>query len=281
MLRTTALLLLALIAFAGNSLLNRAALADGAIDWASFTVIRLVSGALMLTLLLGFRQGRAIWPKRDSWLMALALFVYAAAFSLAYVQLSAGTGALILFALVQITMQGISIAKGTRPSALQWGGLALAFAGLVYLLLPGVTAPPLGATLMMALSGVAWGVYSWLGRSVDDARLATARNFLGSVPLALLLLPFVIGNPPPELSGLWLAVASGALTSALGYIIWYAVLPRISVTLAATAQLSVPAIAAFGGVVLLSEVFGLRLLLGSLAIIGGIALTLVPVRKAE
>lgn len=273
MLRTALMLILALIAFAGNSLLNRAALADGAIDWASFTIIRLVSGALMLTLLLGFRHGRAIWPRRDSWSMALALFVYAAAFSLAYVQLSAGTGALILFALVQITMQAIAIAKGTRPTALQWAGLALAFAGLVYLLLPGVTAPPLGATLIMALSGVAWGAYSWLGRSVDDARLATARNFLGAVPLALLLLPFVMESGQPDAAGLWLAITSGALTSAVGYMIWYAVLPRISVTMAATAQLSVPAIAAFGGIILLDEALTMRLALGSIVIIAGIALT--------
>ncbi|WOE74647.1 DMT family transporter [Alterisphingorhabdus coralli] len=281
MLRITALLLLALLAFAGNSLLNRAALADGAIDWASFTIVRLVSGALMLTLLLGFRHGRNIWPRADSWPMALALSVYAAAFSLAYVQLSAGTGALILFALVQITMQGIGIVKGVRPNVVQWAGLALAFAGLLYLLLPGVTAPPLGATLMMALSGAAWGSYSWLGRSVDDPRLATARNFLGAVPLALLLLPFVGNAGTLEPYGFWLAIASGAVTSALGYILWYAVLPRISVTLAATAQLSVPAIAALGGVLLLGEGLDLRLIAGSLAIIGGIALTIIPGRSAR
>lgn len=290
--RTLILLLLALVAFAGNSLLNRAALASGAIDWGNFTGIRLGSGALCLILIYLARHRR--WPTAQmgsgagpgpgsgaaQWIMPLALFIYAAAFSWAYLDLSAATGALILFALVQITMQGLAIIGGVRLGIMQWLGLALAMGGLVWLLLPGLAAPPLWPALAMAVSGIAWGVYSWLGRGAVDPLAVTARNFLLSVPLVLGFLfftNFIIIITP---YGLLLAVISGAVTSGLGYAIWYAVLPHISATNAGVAQLSVPAIAALGGVILLGEALTMQLALGGAVILAGIGLTVLAPKRA-
>ena len=268
---------LALLAFAGNSLLCRAALRDTAIDPASFTLLRVVSGALVLGLLVGLRAPRAL--PAGSWTSATALFAYAIAFSYAYVGLSAGTGALILFGAVQASMLGWALLRGERFSALQMLGFAVAIAGLIGLLLPGLSAPPLGAALLMLLAGVAWGVYSLRGRGAGDPTAVTAGNFLRAVPMAgaalavaLLLVPDAVRV---DASGSLYAIASGALTSGLGYAIWYRALPQLRASTAATVQLSVPVITAVVGVVLLSEPVSLRLVLASVAVLGGVALVVL------
>jgi drug/metabolite transporter (DMT)-like permease len=268
--RAFALTLLAMVAFAANSLLCRLALRTTAIDPATFTAIRLVGGAALLWSLVGV-QGRR---PRGTWSSALALFAYAAAFSFAYVKLPAGTGALLLFGAVQVTMHAYGLWTGERLSARQTGGLLLALAGLVGLLLPGLTAPPLGSAVAMLCAGIAWGVYSLRGRKGGDPTAATAGNFVRSVPLALLLV--LVAARPVELdrAGVGYAIASGALASGLGYAVWYAVLPSLRASTAASVQLSVPVIAALGGVLLLAEPITLRLVFGSAAVLGGIALTL-------
>ncbi|MEO0439703.1 MAG: DMT family transporter [Pseudomonadota bacterium] len=262
-----------MLSFAGNSLLNRAALADGQIDWASFTIIRMLAGAILLALLFGIRHGAAILPKRGDSIGAMSLFAYAAAFSAAYIHLDAGIGALILFPAGQISMQLIGLLRGVVPSRGQIVGAAIALAGLIYLMAPGASAPPLWSALLMTAAGIAWGFYSWTGKLTDNAELATARNFLGAGLLALLLLPFI---QPDMVSGqgVVLAVVSGAITSALGYILWYRVLSRISITSAAVSQLSVPAIAAAGGILLLGEVLTARLIVGAAIIFAGIGMVI-------
>ena len=285
--RTITLTALAMIAFAANSLLCRAALGERAIDAASFTTIRLVSGAITLWLIVRFAQPGAARQGGD-WIAGSMLFLYAIAFSFAYLSLTAGTGALILFGLVQLTMFVVGLHAGERFAPLSWAGLAIAIVGVVYLVSPGVTAPsPLGAALM-AIAGIAWGVYSLRGRGVPDPLQATAGNFLRSVPFTVLISAILVGEMQSSWAGVALAVASGAMTSAIGYVIWYAALRGLSATRAATVQLSVPAIAAFGGVLFLSEQITMRLLLSSIAILGGIALVLAqravkvesPVKRA-
>ena len=235
---TTLLMIAVLIAFAGNSLLNRAALADGEIDWASFTIIRLVSGAFLLIVLLAGRHGKAVLPRWKNRTGAISLFIYAAAFSFAYVNLEAGIGAIILFPAAQITMQAIGFLKGTKPSRLQLSGSIIALAGLVYLMLPGTSAPPLLSALLMASAGIAWGFYSWAGKGSPNPELLTGINFVGAGLISLLLLPFADAMSA-SWQGIVLAIASGMITSALGYILWYKVLTRISITAAAVSQLSV------------------------------------------
>jgi drug/metabolite transporter (DMT)-like permease len=271
--RTIALTVLAMIAFAANSLLCRAALGERAIDAASFTSVRLVSGALMLWLIVRFvRSDRA--RVQGDWVAAAMLFLYAIAFSFAYLSLTAGTGALILFGLVQLTMFVVGLRGGERFTIVSWTGFAVAVIGVAYLVSPGVAAPsPLGAVLM-ALAGVAWGVYTLRGRGVPNPLYATAGNFLRSVPFALLVSVLLAGEVRGSWPGVMLAAASGAVTSAIGYVIWYAALRGLNATRAATVQLSVPAIAALGGALLLSEPVTARLLFSSLAILGGIALVL-------
>lgn len=272
--RTLALTTLALTAFAGNSLLCRLALKHTAIDAASFTTIRLVSGALVLWLLV--RTGRSAQASgAGSWPSALALFAYAAGFSFAYVSLPAATGALLLFGAVQATMIGVGLWKGERFQRLQLAGLALAFAGIVGLLLPGLSAPPLGGSLLMLGAGAAWGVYSLRGRGAGDPTRVTAGNFLRAAPMALALSLLTLQTASLDTAGLWYALASGALTSGIGYAIWYAVLPALQATTAATLQLSVPVLAALGGIVFLGEAVTLRLALASAAILGGIALVVL------
>lgn len=269
--RTLALTVLAMVAFAANSLLCRAALGERTIDAASFTTVRLVSGALALWLIVRFTR-RSTARASGDWVAAAMLFLYAVAFSFAYLSLTAGTGALILFGLVQLTMFVVGLRGGERVAPLSWAGFAIAVAGVAYLVSPGVAAPsPVGAALM-ALAGVAWGVYSLRGRGVPDPLGATAGNFIRSVPLTLLVSALMIGELRGSWRGVALATASGAVTSAIGYVIWYAALRGLNATRAATVQLSVPAIAALGGVLLLSEPATARLLLSSLAILGGIAL---------
>lgn len=266
------LTLLAMLAFAGNSLLCRLALAQSAIDAASFTSIRLLAGALVLGLLVRVRAVRT--PGQGSWLSAAMLFLYAAGFSYAYLSLPAGTGALLLFGAVQATMLGWAIYSGERMQPLQLGGLALALAGLVGLLLPGLSAPPFFGSLLMLLAGVAWGVYSLRGKGASDPTAVTAGNFLLTMPFALALSLLMYRDTSLDAAGVAYAITSGGITSGLGYALWYRVLPLLRATTAATIQLSVPVIAALAGVVFLDELITLRLALASVAILGGIALVI-------
>jgi drug/metabolite transporter (DMT)-like permease len=270
--RVAALTLFAMLAFAGNSLLCRIALRDTAIDAASFTSIRLASGALVLAAIMLARKSHPL--SAGSWAMAAMLFGYAAFFSFAYRQLTAATGALLLFGSVQTSMLGYALAKGERLRPLQVAGLTVAVGGLVYMLLPGLAAPPLVSAAFMLLAGASWAVYSTLGRSVTDPVAATAGNFLRSLPFTVVLSLATAADARLDPVGVGYAVLSGAITSGLGYVLWYAALPALKATSAATVQLSVPAIAALGGVVLLAEAMSPRLLVASVAILGGIALTI-------
>lgn len=272
-LRTVLLTTIAMTAFAGNSLLCRAALRDTDIDAATFTSVRLVSGALMLWLLLSVRGNRAPL-KQGSWGSALALFVYAGAFSYAYGGLSAAMGALLLFGAVQATMISIGIVRGTRPHLWQWVGFVVAFSGLVGLLLPGLTAPPLFSSLLMISAGIAWGVYSLRAKGAGEPTAVTTGNFVRAVPMALALSLVMTASARIDLAGMGYAVASGAIASGMGYAIWYMALPLLQPTSAATVQLSVPVIAAIGGVLLLSEPLTLRLVIAGIAILGGIAIVI-------
>jgi drug/metabolite transporter (DMT)-like permease len=268
---------LAMIAFAANSVLARLALGDGHMDAASFATVRVISGALALAAIALYRSEGPV--RRDAdWRAALALFVYMALFSFAYLSLGTGTGALILFGAVQLTMFIVALRSGEPFSAISWAGLLIAIAGLVYLVSPGVTAPePIGA-LLMAIAGVAWGVYSLLGRKAADPTRATAWNFLLSVPLVLVTSLIFMKQFHATSLGIALAVASGVLASGIGYVIWYAALRGLAATSAATVQLSVPVIAAIGGVMLLSEDVTLRLLVASAATLGGVAIVLLQRR---
>jgi drug/metabolite transporter (DMT)-like permease len=260
-----------MVAFAANSILCRLALGQHLMDAASFTAVRLTAGAAMLWLITRWRSSSVASPRPD-FVAAAVLVVYAAAFSFAYLSLKAGTGALILFAAVQVTMVVAGWRAGEQFSASIWSGLALSIAGLVYLVFPGLTAPPLWPALIMASAGVAWGVYSLRSRGVADPLRATTMNFLIAVPVALAVAAWSVRWVTPE--GLVLAVTSGALTSGLGYVMWYTALRGLSATAAASVQLSVPVIAAFGGILLLHEAMTARLLLAAITILGGIALVL-------
>ena len=273
-----------MLAFAGNSLLCRMALRHTAIDAASFTAIRLLSGACMLWLVVRLNRGKteshpAGRPLPGNWLSACALFVYAAGFSFAYVSMSAATGALLLFGSVQASMIGYGVWRGERLRNLQWAGIALALAGLVTLLLPGLAAPSPLASLSMISAGAAWGVYSLRGKAAPDQppnnpTEVTAGNFLRTVPMALVLSLLMAQRLTPDPAGMGYAVASGALASGLGYAIWYQALPTLKTTHAATVQLSVPVIAALGGVLLIGEALTGPLVLASVTILGGIALVI-------
>ena len=282
--RTAALTLLALLAFAGNSLLCRLALRHTAIDAASFTGVRIASGALVLMLLVLWRdRGRANiapWAAGD-WTSALARFVYAAGFSFAYRSLTAATGALLLFGVVQTVMIGWGLWRGERLRWLQWLGLAAASAGLLALLLPGLTAPSLASGGLMAAAGAAWAVYSLRGRTAVDATAVTAGNFIRAVPMALALSAALWPQARWDSAGLALALASGALASGLGYAIWYTALRRLSATRAAVSQLCVPALAAVGGVMLLDEALTPRLVLATVTVLGGVALVILGRNNRE
>ena len=272
---------LAMLAFAGNSLLCRLALRNTAIDAASFTAIRLVSGALVLWLIA--RRFRRDQSGSGNWPSALALFAYAAAFSFAYRSLPAGAGALLLFGAVQATMIGWGLWSGERLRAPQLAGLAVALGGLSGLLLPGVSAPPLGASVLMIGAGIAWGVYSLRGKGAGDPTRVTAGNFLRAAPVAVALglFMFTLDGASLDAAGFCYAVASGAVTSGIGYAIWYTALPALKATTAATVQLSVPVITALGGIAFLGEPVTLRLVLASSAILGGIALVVLQKRAAN
>ncbi len=272
------LTLLAMIAFAGNSLLCRLALKSTTIDAASFTSIRIVTGALALWLIVRLRgetRGAA-----GSWASAFALFVYAACFSYAYISLPAATGALLLFGAVQVTMIGYGLWTGERLGLRQSAGLTCASSGLVFLMLPGLVspdtiAPPLLSSVLMLSAGVAWGVYSLRGKGVVDPTGATMGNFLRAVPLAAALSATAFPWISLDRDGVCYAIASGALTSGIGYAIWYTALRGLKATSAAAVQLSVPVFAAIGGIVFLGEAISLRLMVASTAILGGIALVIV------
>lgn len=279
--RIVALTSLSMLAFAGNSLLCRLALQQNQLDAGSFTAIRLVCGALVLWLVArrfrGSRAGTGNWPS------ALALFMYAAAFSFAYARLATAIGALLLFGAVQATMIGYGLWKGERLRPLQQIGLALALSGLLGLLLPGISAPPLAGSLLMLCAGGAWGVYSLRGKGAGDPIRVTAGNFLRAAPIAIALSMLMLGLQRVTLdaAGIGYALASGALTSGLGYAIWYTALPALKATTAATVQLSVPVLAALGGIVFLGETVTLRLAIASVAILGGIALVVLQKRDTS
>jgi len=272
-LRTTVYTAFALIAFAANSVLCRLALGKGDIDAASFTTIRLVSGAAVLLLVCaGGKTERA--ADRGNWTSAFMLFLYAVTFSFAYISLNTGTGALILFAAVQATMIIFAIYKGERMGLMGSLGLFVALAGLTYLVFPGLDAPsPLGA-ILMTLAGVSWGIYSLRGRGLVSPVAVTKDNFLRSTPFVLLISSIFLQGRYLTPAGALFAALSGALTSAIGYVVWYAALRDISATRAAIVQLLVPVLAALGGVVFLTEPITVRLLLSSAMIIGGVALAL-------
>jgi drug/metabolite transporter (DMT)-like permease len=278
--RSVALTLLALIAFASNSLLTRFALAAHEIDAGSFTAIRLGSGAVVLALLVRARAGSWSPLRATGALGPLALFAYAAPFSFAYMRIGASVGALVLFGVVQLTMIGYGIARGDRPAPVAWLGVVLAVAGLGSLTIPSLRRPdPLGV-LMMAIAGIAWGVYSIAGRTGGDPIAANARAFLWSAPLALILAIVARGVVPATPRGITLAVISGAITSGLGYAIWYRALPHLSVMQAAVAQLAVPVIAALAAVGLLHEPLTVRLATSGVAVLSGVVLVLMAKRRA-
>lgn len=271
-LRLIALTSIAMTAFAGNSLLCRVALKHTSIDAGSFTTIRLMSGALTLWLLVTMRGGA--YSGDGNWPSAIALFAYAAGFSFAYVRLPAGTGALILFGAVQATMIGHGIWSGERLRKPQILGVVLAIAGIVGLLMPGLSAPPIWSAMLMLGAGVSWGIYSLRGRGAGDPTRVTAGNFLRAAPIAAILSLVTWNQVALDAAGIWYAVASGALASGIGYAIWYTALPSLKATQAATLQLSVPVIATVGAIVFLGEALTLRLVLASIAILGGIALVI-------
>lgn len=270
--RIAALTSLAMIAFAGNSLLCRIALTDTRIDAASFTTIRLISGAVVLWLIVHIRGSHF---GRGNWLSAFALFVYAAGFSFAYLTLPAATGALLLFGAVQATMIGYGIWAGERLRRLQTAGLVFALGGLVGLLLPGLSAPPLIGSLLMLSAGVAWGVYSLRGKVAGDPARVTAGNFLRAIPIAIVVSLVTHERASLDSAGVWYGIFSGAVASGIGYAIWYTALPALRATTAATVQLSVPVIAALGGIAFLGESLTWRLVLASVAILGGISLIIL------
>lgn len=281
----------ALVGFAANSLLCRAALGTRSIDAASFTAVRLASGALVLWLLARLIAGRAATGASaaevakagvrgaGSWGSAAALLLYAVAFSFSYLRLTAATGALILFASVQATMIAVGVARGERPRALEWLGFLIAAGGLVALTLPGLAAPDPAGAALMAAAGVAWGVYSLRGRGAARPLATTADNFLRTIPLAAPLAIAGALDGHATASGAGLAIASGAIASGIGYSLWYAALPQLAATRAAIIQLSVPVLAAAGAAAFLGEAITARLAGAAAAIVGGIALAIVAKQR--
>ncbi|NQZ07190.1 MAG: DMT family transporter [Algicola sp.] len=273
----------ALLAFAGNSVLCRLALGEGQIDAASFTVIRLLSGIITLVIILKLAQltqknTRSTSPKttsKGSWSAALMLFVYAIAFSYAYVSLDTGTGALILFGAVQITMLLVGILSGNRLHYVEWIGVATAFCGFVYLVLPSVSTPSLTGFILMTVAGIAWAFYTLKGRGSKHPLGDTSYNFLRTLPLVAILLALTIPQTQLSQTGILLAVVSGAVTSGIGYTLWYIALGGLTPTQAAVLQLLVPIIAAIGGVVFAGELISARLVVASALVLGGILLVVL------
>jgi drug/metabolite transporter (DMT)-like permease len=275
-LRTQTILLaaLAMVAFAANSVLCRVALRGGAIDPASFSTIRIVAGAVTL-FLIGAWKSRAGVVMKGALGSASLLALYAIPFSFAYVSLSAGTGALILFGCVQSTMLMVALRRGESVLAVQWIGLGIALAGLITLVLPSLTTPALLPAMLMALAGISWGLYSWRGRGSANALAATTANFVLAVPLVLLVSLAALSRAHVSSRGVALAVASGALASGLGYVAWYAALSGLTGMQAAVVQLAAPVLAAAGGVIFLAEAISIRLVVSAIMVLGGIALAIV------
>lgn len=271
-LRIASLTALALLAFAANSLLCRLALRDGHSDPASFNLIRLASGALILGLIVSMRSSAA--RGSGNWLSAIALFVYAAGFSFAYIGLAASTGALLLFGAVQMTMIGIGLRRGERLNLVQTIGFLSAIIGVVLLLLPGLSAPPLSSSLMMVIAGIAWGVYSLRAKGAGDPTKVTAGNFLRAAPIAVVTYLIMSTSAHIDRTGMLYALASGAIASGLGYAVWYAALKHLPATSAAALQLSVPIIASLGGSVFLSEQLSTTLLVASVLTLGGMGMVI-------
>lgn len=270
---------LSMVAFASNSLLNRLALGQGSIDAVSYTIIRLMAGAITLWLISFLQRNNVGSRLRGNWISAAMLFIYAITFSLAYLSLTAGTGALILFGTVQVTMILAALRSGERPQLLEWMGVLLALSGLVYLVMPGLKAPsPLGSALMM-MAGIAWGVYSLRGRGTGSPLADTTGNFIRAVPLIVLVRLITLNGVELSQPGILLAILSGAVASGMGYVIWYAALRGLTATRAAIVQLSVPVLAAWGGVAFLAENISLRLILAGAFILGGIALAIIGRRQ--
>jgi drug/metabolite transporter (DMT)-like permease len=271
--RTTTYALLALLAFAANNVLCRLALQPHAIDAATFSSVRLATGAATLLLLdrghrrSGFRLG-------GSWRSAACLFLYAIPFSFAYVSLSAGTGALVLFGAVQITMMLAALRAGERPEPRQWLGFLMAVGGLVYLVLPGLAAPSPAGAALMALAGVGWGLYSLQGRGAANPLADTSGNFVRATPFVLAVNVLTAGSAHADANGVVLASASGTVASGLGYFVWYAALRHLTATRAAVVQLAVPILAAAGGALLLDEAISARLIVSAALVLGGIAAAL-------
>lgn len=272
---TLLLTVLAVLAFAANSLLCRLALRGGAIDPASFTSLRLLSGAAMLVVLSAGLRPRVDGDESPSWYAAAMLFLYAAAFSFAYVSLSAGTGALLLFGAVQVTMLVSAMRRGERLGVWQWLGLAGAVAGIVYLVLPGLAAPSPAGAALMATAGVAWGLYSVHGRGALDPLGQTRRNFVLTIPMVAVLVVAWLPKLETTPRGALLAVVSGAVTSGLGYVIWYRALRGLSGVTASLVQLATPVLTALGGVLFLAEPLSARLAISAALVLGGIALAVV------
>ncbi|WP_421861982.1 DMT family transporter [Motiliproteus sp.] len=273
--KTALYTLIALLAFAGNSILCRLALGDEAIDAASFTIIRLLAGIVTLLIILKLRTGGSRQPSKGSWKAALYLFVYAISFSYAYISIETGVGALILFCAVQITMILMQLINGKRLIVLEWLGVVLAFGGLVYLLLPGARAPSVSGFILMAIAGVAWGFYTLAGKGSVNPLADTSFNFLRTLPLVVVLLLVSLQQAELSQRGILLAVMSGAVASGIGYTIWYMALGGLSAVQAAVLQLIVPVIAAIGGVIFADEPLSLRLVLAGLLILGGILVVIL------
>ena len=265
---------LAMIAFAGNSIICRLALANDSIDPASFTVIRLVAGAVTLIAILAARTNVSAMRRSGSWRSAITLFVYAIAFSLAYVQLDTAAGALILFGTAQATMISAALLSGERPIGPEYLGWLAAVGGFIWLLLPGATTPPLSGALLMTVAGVGWGLYSLYGRGEPAPLAGTAGNFLRVMLPTALLAIVALTSIDISSRGALLAVVSGSITTGVGYVIWYAALPKLSSLQAALVQLSVPAIAALGGVLVVAETLSARLVVAGLLITGGICIAI-------
>ncbi|WP_455198715.1 DMT family transporter [Kaarinaea lacus] len=277
--KTLVLTTLAMIAFAANSVLCRMALGNDTIDASSFTVLRLLSGALVLFLLISLRQKKRSADSsslsRGSWLASSMLFLYAITFSFAYITLDTGTGALILFGTVQILMIVVSMIRGHRLHIAEWVGVIIAFVGFVYLVLPGVTSPSAMGFVLMTAAGIGWGVYTLKGKGSSAPLMDTTFNFIRTIPLVIVLFVVSMQGISYTTDGIILAILSGGLASGVGYTIWYSALGGLSAIQAAVVQLTVPVIAAFGGVIFMSEGITVRLMLASLMILGGILLVVL------
>ena len=282
--KTIILTFMAMLAFAANSILCRIALGSDLIDAATFTTIRLASGALVLVGILYLKNATyfsTISLRTFNLKSSLALYMYAICFSIAYIEISTGTGALILFGTVQLTMILFGILKGEKSGILVWAGITLACSGMVYLVSPGVDAPSLMSAILMTISGLAWAVYSLRGKKSSNPIADTTWNFVGTLPFVAITSLAFFANIDITTDGVLLAIASGAIASGVGYVIWYAALPSLTWTTAAIVQLSVPTLAAFGGVLFMSEPFTARLVIASIATLGGIAIVIYAKRPAK